>query len=203
MRLLIESMLGSVSDQLVDRIADRTDGVPLFVEEVTRSIIESGTDAHENIEIPDSLQGSLMARLDRLPAPSKEVAQIAAVLGREFNYELIERVAQRPDLDAALVRLAEASLVFCRGMPPNSSYLFKHELVQDAAYDTLLRSRRQELHARVAAVLEQHFSDLVERQPELLAHHLTAARESGRARGPRRAFRTEAAGATAHRPWCP
>jgi class 3 adenylate cyclase/tetratricopeptide (TPR) repeat protein len=177
---------------VVREIAARTDGVPLFVEELTKAVLERAQQDDRVAAVlsaipspaspvPATLQASLMARLDRIGAAAKEVAQIAAVLGREFNYELIERVAQRPDLDAALVRLAEASLVFCRGMPPNSSYLFKHALVQDAAYDTLLRSRRQELHARVAAVLEQHFSDLVERQPELLAHHLTAARESGRA----------------------
>jgi predicted ATPase len=118
-----------------------------------------------------------MARLDRLGTAPKEIAQVGAVLGREFTYELIEPVAQRPtvELRAGLDRLAETGLLFCRGVPPRSSYLFKHALVQDAAYGTLLRGRRQELHARVAAVLEHHFADLVERQPELLAHHLTAA----------------------------
>jgi predicted ATPase len=103
------------------------------------------------------------------------------VLGREFAYELIERVAHRPDLDVALGRLSDAGLLFCRGLPPHSSYLFKHALVQDAAYGTLLRARRQELHARVASVLEEDFSDLVERQPELLAYHLTAAGQTERA----------------------
>ena len=106
-RLLIQSMLGGVSDRLVDRIADRTDGVPLFVEELTRSILESRTDAHENIEIPDSLQGSLMARLDRLPAPSKEVAQIASVIGREFDRKPAGggRRIRRTMLDGALRQL--------------------------------------------------------------------------------------------------
>ena len=111
------------------------------------------------------------------------MAQIGSVLGREFTYELIERLAARPkpDLDSALAQLTEAGLLFCRGVPPQSVYLFKHALVQDAAYGTLLRARRQDLHARVAAVLEQHFADLVERQPELLAHHLTAAGDMERA----------------------
>jgi hypothetical protein len=111
------------------------------------------------------------------------VAQIGAVLGREFSYELIEPVAQRPEkeLQAALDQLGDSGLLFCRGIPPHASYLFKHALVQDAAYGTLLRARRQELHARVATALEQHFADLVERQPEILAHHLTAAGEAERA----------------------
>jgi predicted ATPase len=103
------------------------------------------------------------------------VAQIGAVVGREFSYELIHRVARRPDLDTALGRLTDAGLLFCRGLPPASSYLFKHALVQDAAYGTLLRRRRQLLHGDIAAALEQEFADLVERQPELLAHHLTGA----------------------------
>jgi hypothetical protein len=123
----------------------------------------------------------LMARLDRLGPAAQEVAQIGAALGREFTYELMDHVAARPDLDVALGQLSDAGLLFCRGVPPQSSYLFKHALVQDAAYSTLLRGRRQELHTSVAAALEEHFSDLVERQPELLAHHLTAAGNTERA----------------------
>jgi predicted ATPase len=113
----------------------------------------------------------------------KETAQIGAVLGREFSYELIEPVAQRPEweLQAALGQLVDAGLLFCRGAPPHAAYLFKHALVQDAAYGTLLRGRRQELHGRVAGALETHFADLVERQPELLAHHLTTAGDTDRA----------------------
>ena len=120
-----------------------------------------------------------MARLDRLGGAAKEVAQIGAVLGREFAYEQIELVAQRDEgeLQLALGQLNDAGLLFCRGVAPHSSYLFKHALVQDTAYGTLLRGRRQELHARVAAVLERNFVDLIERRPELLAHHLTAAGE--------------------------
>ncbi|MBV8088261.1 MAG: hypothetical protein JO139_01570, partial [Alphaproteobacteria bacterium] len=124
-----------------------------------------------------------MARLDRIGAVAREIAQIGAVLGREFSYELIETVAQRPApaLCAGLAQLDDAGLLFCRGLAPQSSYRFKHALVQDAAYGTLLRARRRELHARVAAVLERDFVDLVERQPELLAHHLTAAGDTERA----------------------
>ncbi|HEX9373530.1 MAG TPA: hypothetical protein VF897_21125, partial [Roseiflexaceae bacterium] len=135
------------------------------------------------LAVPPTLHASLIARLDRLGTAAKEMAQIGAVLGREFSYELIQRVAQRSDaeLRAGLGQLADAGLLFCRGLAPQASYLFKHALVQDAAYSTLLRGRRQELHARVAAVLAQHFADLIERQPEVLAHHLTAAGESERA----------------------
>jgi predicted ATPase len=136
------------------------------------------------LAIPATLHASLIARFDRLSPLAREVAQTGAVLGREFEYELIARtVAERPagELRAGLDRLAGAGLLFCRGVPPQSSYLFKHALVQDAAYGTLLRARRQELHARVAAVLEEHFADLIEHQPELLAHHLTAAGNTERA----------------------
>jgi predicted ATPase len=168
--------------------------VPLFVEELTKVVLESavrgdrvaavlGTASLAALSVPATLHASLMARLDRLGKSPKEIAQIGAVLGREFAYELIELVATRPEreLQAALHQLGDAGLLFCRGAAPHSSYLFKHALVQDAAYSTLLRGRRQELHARVAAALEQHFADLVERQPELLAHHLTAAGNTERA----------------------
>lgn len=191
---LVNNLAGNLAlgADIVAEIVERTDGVPLFVEELTKAVLESADRENRvaavlaasptaSLSIPATLHASLMARLDRLGTAVKEVAQIGAVLGREFAYELIQRVAQRPDLDAALGRLADAGLLFCRGTPPQSSYLFKHALVQDAAYGTLLRARRQELHARVAAVLEQHFADLVERQPELLAHHLTAAGETERA----------------------
>jgi len=113
----------------------------------------------------------VQARQDEMArAAAREVAQVGAALGREFGYDLIRYVMQRPlaDLDAALAQLSDAGLLFCHGVPPQSSYLFKHALLQDAAYGTLLRTRRQELHARVAAALEQHFAELVERQPELL-----------------------------------
>jgi class 3 adenylate cyclase/predicted ATPase len=190
---LVERLAGNagLARETVGEIVERADGVPLFVEELTKAVLESG-DRDNRVAavlaasplpsraIPATLHASLIARLDRLGPIAKEVGQVGAVIGREFGYDLIEPVARRPtgELRAGLDRLAEAGLLFCRGVAPQSSYLFKHALVQDAAYGTLLRATRQELHARVAAVLEQHFADLVERQPELLAHHLTAARDT-------------------------
>ena len=193
---LVHTLAGNagLTAEIIAEIVERTDGVPLFVEELTKAVLESagqgdrvaavlGTASQTALSVPVTLHASLMARLDRLGPMAKEIAQIGAVLGREFGYELIEPVAQRPEreLQAALDQLGEAELLFCRGTPPHATYLFKHALVQDAAYSTLLRGRRQELHARVAAALEAHFADLVERQPELLAHHLTAASDTERA----------------------
>jgi tetratricopeptide (TPR) repeat protein len=183
---LVEQIVGNggLTREIVDEIVERADGVPLFVEELTKAVLES-TDGNvalaasplPQLAIPATLHASLIARLDRLGPIAKEVGQIGAVIGREFGYDLIEQVALRPEVElrSGLDRLAEAGLLFCRGAAPQSSYLFKHALVQDAAYGTLLRARRQELHARVAAILEQHFTDLVDRQPELLAHHFTRA----------------------------
>jgi predicted ATPase len=194
--MLVQTLAGNIAltAEMVAEIVERTDGVPLFVEELTKAVLESAaqgdrvaavlaTASQTALSVPATLHASLMARLDRLGPAAKEIAQIGAVLGREFAYELIEPVAQRPEreLQAALDQLGEAGLLFCRGVPPHSSYLFKHALVQDAAYSTLLRGRRQELHARVAAALEAHFADLAERQPELLAHHLTSAGDTERA----------------------
>ncbi len=191
---LVQNLAGNTAldADIIAEIVERTDGVPLFVEELTKAVLESADQENRvaavlaaspvpALAVPATLHASLMARLDRLGTAPKEVAQIGAVLGREFAYELIDRVARRPDLDAALGRLSDSGLLFCRGLPPHSSYLFKHALVQDAAYGTLLRARRQELHARVAAALEEHFAELVERQPELLAHHLAAAGANERA----------------------
>ena len=193
---LVERLAGNagLARETVDEIVERADGVPLFVEELTKAVLESGhrddrvaavlaASPLPKLTIPATLHASLIARLDRLGPVAKEIAQIGAVLGREFSYELIEPVAQErtADLQAGLDRLAEAGLLFCRGTAPHSIYLFKHALVQDAAYSTLLRTTRQELHARVAAVLEQNFAELIERRPELLAHHLTAAGEHERA----------------------
>jgi predicted ATPase len=184
----------ALATELVAEIVKRTDGVPLFVEELTKAILESSRQegrfaavmAKKSVaplSVPETLHASLMARLDRLGPASKEIAQIGAVLGREFTYELIESVAQRDrrELDTALDQLRDAGLLFCRGTTPHSSYLFKHALVQDAAYDMLLRGRRQELHARVATALEQDSADIIERQPEILAHHLTGAGDTERA----------------------
>jgi tetratricopeptide (TPR) repeat protein len=193
---LVEQVAGNagLSRETIDEIVERADGVPLFVEELTKAVLESGDRESQvtamleasslpKLAVPATLHASLLARLDRLGPIAKEIGQIGAVIGREFGYELVQQVAQRPDpeLRPGLDRLVDAGLLFCRGVAPLTSYIFKHALVQDAAYGTLLRARRQELHARVAAVLEQNFADLVERQPELLAHHLTAAGDVERA----------------------
>ena len=151
---------------LLEQILTRTDGVPLFVEELTKSILESGElkEAGDHYEysgsaravtIPATLRDSLMARLDRF-MPVKEIAQIGAAIGREFSYELIAAVAPMPpaELDDALARLGESGLAFRRGTPPDAVYTFKHALVQDAAYNSLLKSRRQELHGKIARVIE-------------------------------------------------
>ena len=169
--------------EIADQIVDRTDGVPLFIEELTKTVVESGivTEAGDHytvtgsvapLAIPTSLHASLLARLDRL-APTRDVVQVGAALGRQFSHELISAVAEMPQqqLDDALAQLRSAELIFRRGMPPNAEYTFKHALVQDAAYDTLLRSRRQQLHARIASALESQFPDVVETQPELLGRH--------------------------------
>jgi class 3 adenylate cyclase len=184
---LVKELAGSapLTADVIAEIVAHTDGVPLFVEELTKAVLESAgqEDRRAALSVPTTLHASLMARLDRLGPAAKEVAQIGAVLGREFTYELIEPVAQRDEreLQNSLGQLNDAGLLFCRGTAPHSSYLFKHALVQDTAYGTLLRGRRQELHARVATVLEQNFGDLVERRPELLAHHLAAAGDAERA----------------------
>ena len=172
---------------LLEQILTRTDGVPLFVEELTKSILKSGElkEAGDHYEyagssravtIPATLRDSLMARLDRF-MPVKEIAQIGAAIGREFSYELIAAVAPMPQaqLDDALARLSESGLAFRRGTPPDAVYTFKHALVQDAAHDSLLKSRRQELHAKIARVIEARFPNIKTTEPELLAHHLTEA----------------------------
>jgi hypothetical protein len=194
--VLVEELAGTadLSHEIVAEIVERADGVPLFVEELTKAVLEGGerdnrvaavlsASPSPGLSIPATLHASLIARLNRLGPVAKEIGQIGAVLGREFGYDLIEPVARRPavELAAALDRLEKAGLLFCRGIAPQSSYLFKHALVQDAAYGTLLRAKRQELHARVATTLEERFPDLVEQRPELLAHHLTAASDAERA----------------------
>jgi predicted ATPase len=164
--------------EIADQIIDRTDGVPLFIEELTKSVVESGwmTDAGDHLAIPTTLQASLLARLDRL-APTREVAQIAATLGRQFSHELISAVAEMSParLESALEQLMRAELVFRRGTPPDATYTFKHALVQDAAYSTLLRARRQQLHGRIAGTLERQFPDIAAAQPELMAQHCASA----------------------------
>jgi hypothetical protein len=143
---------------VVDDVAARTGGVPLFVEEVTRLLLERG-DQGAMQSIPPTLRQSLMARLDRL-GPAREVAQVGSVIGRGFSYELLRAVAEMDDaqLQAALERLAEADIVLVQGLPPGSDYRFKHALIQDAAYENLLKSRRQLLHRRVAEILRDRFA---------------------------------------------
>jgi class 3 adenylate cyclase len=182
---LVAQIVGSkaLPDEVVSQIADRTDGVPLFIEELTKSILESGlllekTDRYvlnralPQLVIPTSLHDSLMARLDRL-ASVRLVAQIGAAMGREFPYALLQAVSRLPEdeLQAALARLVASELVFQRGMPPDAVYRFKHSLVQDAAHGSLLRHVRQQLHAQIAAARETHSPELIENQPELFAQH--------------------------------
>ena len=195
------AMVGRVTDgkalpaDVLDQIVVRADGVPLFIEELTRTVLESGLlcDAGDHyglsiplppLAIPATLHELLMARLDSL-AFVKEVAQIGAVIGRDFSHELLKAAAIWPDdrLNYALDQLVAAGLVFRRGTPPATSYVFKHSLVQDAAYQSLLESRRQQLHVRIAQALEGGFPQTVRTQPELLAYHFTAAGLGAKALG--------------------
>ena len=172
---------------VLQEVVRKTDGVPLFVEELTKMVLESGLlREHENryelpgllppLAIPATLHDALMTRLDRLAAV-KVVAQLGAAIGRTFTYELIQAVAQldAATLQGALAQLVEAEVVAQRGLPPQATYTFKHALVQDAAYQSLLRSTRQQYHQQIAQVLEARFPDICETQPELLAHHYTEA----------------------------
>src|SRR6266567_2644268 len=173
--------------EVLNRILEHTDGVPLFVEELTKTVLESGLLHDEGdryvlrgtlppLAIPSTLHASLLARLDRLAAV-KDVVQTAAAIGREFSYSLIAAVTGliEQDLRAALAQLVAAELIFQRGLPPEAKYLFKHALVQDAVYASLVRSRRQQIHAQIARALEEQFPDGVASEPEMLAHHFTAA----------------------------
>jgi class 3 adenylate cyclase len=174
----IEEMVGAVAErrvggELLDKLVAQTDGIPLFVEEMTKSVIESEA---SDPEVPATLHASLLSRLDRL-GEAKEIAQIGAVIGREFDHRLLEIVAGRhPDeLAAATSRLVGASLVFQSGAPPDARYWFKHALVQDAAYNTLLKSRLEVLHGKIADALEEEFPEVVADEPEILARHHSAA----------------------------
>jgi predicted ATPase len=188
------------SDVMIDRVAgnrpipasvrqdilDRADGIPLFVEEMTKAVLEAESEGEARrtvaavpspaLAVPASLYASLMARLDRLGS-AKEIAQIGAAIGREFSHALLASVARKPDaeLASALERLIAASLLFRQGAPPHATYLFKHALVQDAAYGTLLREPRRAFHTRITEAIENQFPEIVERQPELLARHCTEA----------------------------
>jgi class 3 adenylate cyclase/predicted ATPase len=172
---LVEQIAGgqALPNEVVDQIVDRTDGVPLFIEELTKSVLESGVPP---VGIPTTLHDSLMARLDRL-ASVRLVAQIGAAIGRQFPYVLLRATSDLPEdeLRAALARLVASELVFQRGAPPDAIYSFKHALVQDAAHGSLLRSTRQQLHARIADALVAHSPELMGNQPELFAQHYAEA----------------------------
>jgi len=197
--MLVQQLAGNAAAlpaDLVAEIIERTDGVPLFLEEVTKVVLEAtgGTDDARargtvaaipgaRTAVPATLQASLMARLDRLGPAAREIAQTGAVIGREFSYDLLAVIAPRPEAEtrAAVEQLVAAGLVFQRGAPPAADYQFKHALVQDTAYGTLLRGPRQVLHSRVAEALKTRMPDRVEREPEILAHHLVEAGQAERA----------------------
>src|SRR5467141_28791 len=173
--------------EVVEQVVAKTDGVPLFVEELTKMVLESGllqeredryvlTGPLPPLAIPTTLHDSLMARLDRL-ATVKSLAQLGATLGREFSYELLQVVSPWDEgtLQRGLHQLVEAEFLYQRGLPPQAMYRFKHALIQDAAYQSLLKSTRQQYHQHIAQVLKRRFPDLCETQPELLAHHYTEA----------------------------
>jgi predicted ATPase len=173
--------------EVQQQIISKTDGVPLFVEELTKMVVESGllreVEGHYELTgplpplaIPTTLHDSLMARLDRL-ATIKEVAQLGATVGREFSYELLLAVSsvEEASLQQALGKLVEAEVLYQRGLPPQAHYLFKHALIQDAAYQSLLKSTRQQYHQRIAQVLAERFAETIQTQPELVAHHYTEA----------------------------
>jgi predicted ATPase len=177
----------ALPNEVNNQILDRTDGVPLFVEELTKVVLESGLlrkREHDYVldgplapvAIPTTLHASLMARLDRLTSV-RQVAQVGAALGRQFSHELLHAVAEMPErqLRDALEKLVRAELLFRRGVPPNAQYTFKHALVQDVAYASLLRANRQQLHARIARAYETRFPEVVHAQPELVAFHFTEA----------------------------
>ena len=193
---LIDSVVGNkvLSAGIRQDIIERTDGIPLFVEEMTKAVLEAGGEEAAQraaaaipslvVSVPASLHASLMARLDRLGS-AKEVAQIGAAIGREFSHALLAAVVRKPaaELGSGLERLIEAGLLFRHGAPPEATYFFKHALVQDAAYSTLLREPRRALHARIADAIESRFADIAEKQPELLARHCDEAGLSEKAAG--------------------
>ncbi len=166
----------ALPDDVVELVVERTEGVPLFVEELTKAVLEAGSAPGALREIPGSVRGSLLARLDRL-GPTREVAQLGAAIGREFSWALLRAVSELPGdrLDAALSGLVEAELVYQRGLPPQATYSFKHALIQDAAYQSLLESQRRELHGRIADVLVAEYPERAAAEPELLARHAEAA----------------------------
>jgi len=166
----------ALASETVDAVIERTSGVPLFVEELTRVVLESVDARLTAHQIPVTLHDSLMARLDRL-GPAKEVAQVGAVIGGAFSYELLHAVypIAEENLQSALRNVADAELIYVHGIPPDATYQFKHALIRDTAYEALLKSRRRELHQRIAHKLEERFPDIAMSAPELLAHHCTEA----------------------------
>lgn len=188
-KTMVEKIAGgqALPTEVLQQVIAKTDGVPLFVEELTKMVLESGllraqegryelTGPLPPLAIPTTLQDSLMARLDRL-ATVKEVAQLGATVGREFSYELLKAISPLDEthLQNGLAQLVEAELLYQRGFPPQTVYLFKHALIQETAYQSLLKSRRQQYHQKVAQVLEERFPETVSTEPELLAHHYTEA----------------------------
>ena len=177
----------ALPSDLIQQLVTKSDGVPLYVEEMTKNLLESGllkevnghfetTGPLPQLAIPTTLQDSFASRLDRL-APVRELAQIGAVLGREFSYELIHAVAKLDEttLQAGLKQLGAAEILYQRGVPPQATYSFKHALLQDASYESLLKSKRQQLHTQTAQVLEERFPEAVRQHPEIVAHHYTGA----------------------------
>ena len=181
----VRTMVGQVaaqkalSEETISAVVERTSGVPLFVEELTRAVLESSGGTLSGHEIPVTLHDSLMARLDRL-GPAKEVIQVGAVIGGEFSYELLHAVhpITEEDLQRALRALADAELLYVRGIAPDATYQFKHALIRDAAYEALLKSRRRDLHRLIASTIDEKFPALREAHPEMLARHWTEAGET-------------------------
>jgi class 3 adenylate cyclase/predicted ATPase len=192
---MVEDVTGgrALPSEVLDQLVTKTDGVPLFVEELTKMVVESGRLAEVDgsythagqfpeLAVPTTLQDSLMARLDRLGSV-KEVAQLGATLGREFAYEVINAVSALDErtLQGELAKLVEAEVLLQGGVPPQARYMFKHALIQDAAYESLLKSTRQRYHQKIAQVLEERFPETAETHPELLAQHYTEANMKGEA----------------------
>ncbi|HJQ85718.1 MAG TPA: AAA family ATPase [Candidatus Binatia bacterium] len=180
-RQQVRQMIGGTVPELIEMLVTRSDGVPLFAEELTH-LVQDAVRPSVDTEIPATLQDLLTARLDRL-GPARRIAQIGAVIGREFSYTLLEAVAGStvPDLSGALAHLTDAELLHARGLPPDATYVFKHALIRDAAYASLLKNRRRELHIAIAAALVDRFPETAEALPELVAHHYTEAADLERA----------------------